>query len=95
MLCALSAQADQITGDARVVDGDSLRVAGLNIRLFGIDAPERDQTCVTDAGVRWDCGAQVTRLVRQQLRGKVVTCDLRDKDDFDRDLAVCFVEGGT
>ena len=28
---------------ARVIDGDSLEIAGVRFRLFGIDAPERDQ----------------------------------------------------
>ncbi|MDP3546623.1 MAG: thermonuclease family protein, partial [Phreatobacter sp.] len=34
-----------INGHARIVDGDSLVVAGVEIRLFGIDAPELFQRC--------------------------------------------------
>ncbi len=38
----------EISGPARVIDGDTLEVAGERIRLYGIDAPEKDQTCSID-----------------------------------------------
>jgi len=34
-----------LTGPARVIDGDTIIVAGEHVRLEGIDAPERKQTC--------------------------------------------------
>ena len=41
-----SAAAGQvISGIATVSDGDSLKINQKHIRLFGIDAPEKDQTC--------------------------------------------------
>ncbi|MEW9921473.1 thermonuclease family protein [Marimonas sp. MJW-29] len=93
LIMPLALSAAEVTGKVRVIDGDSLRLAGHNIRLFGIDAPENDQTCVTRGGLRWDCGAEVTRLVREALEGETVTCDLRGKDDWDRDLAICHLGG--
>jgi endonuclease YncB( thermonuclease family) len=37
-----------VTGKPRVIDGDTLEIAGKSIRLFGIDAPEmaHAQRCV-------------------------------------------------
>ena len=35
----------EITGKPRVIDGDTIEIAGQRIRLHGIDAPERGQTC--------------------------------------------------
>lgn len=34
------ASANTIEGRAEVIDGDSLKVGGTEVRLFGVDAPE-------------------------------------------------------
>ena len=34
-----------ITGKARIIDRDTIEVAGTRVRLEGIDAPERGQEC--------------------------------------------------
>jgi endonuclease YncB( thermonuclease family) len=34
-----------VTGPTRVIDGDTIDSAGQFVRLFGIDASERDQPC--------------------------------------------------
>ena len=39
-----------------VSDGDSLRSGKLRIRLFGIDAPEKNQQCTDADGAKWTCG---------------------------------------
>ena len=55
LLLATPALAQDITGPARVIDGDTLDVAGQRIRLYGIDAPEKNQTCQIE-DVSWACG---------------------------------------
>ncbi len=92
MLIAAPAAALMIDGRARVVDGDTLEVGGKMVRLFGIDAPERDQTC-TRAGVVWDCGAWATDALRGLVgRGQVV-CDPQDTDRYGRIVAICTANG--
>ena len=49
LFAAAPALAD-ITGPARVVDGDTLHVRVVKRRLSDIDAPERRQTCLGTAG---------------------------------------------
>ena len=38
-------KAKLITGKARVTDGDTIKINKKKIRLFGIDAPEKNQFC--------------------------------------------------
>ena len=51
-----------ITGIPRVIDGDTLEIAGERIRLHGIDAPELKQTCADAGGKEWRCGQDATFL---------------------------------
>jgi endonuclease YncB( thermonuclease family) len=82
------ALAKPLYGNAEVVDGDTLRMGGTRIRLFGIDAPEHDQTC-TRNGTRWPCGTQATDRLRRLVAGKNVRCVPVGKDDYGRTLARC------
>ena len=86
-----SSEAD-LSGQARVIDGDSILVGRVEVRLHGIDAPEAKQTCVLD-GVRWPCGRQATRALRNLIEGRVVVCDERDRDNYGRVVAVCRHDG--
>ena len=36
---------EEITGYAKVIDGDTIRIKENKIRLYGIDAPENNQIC--------------------------------------------------
>ena len=38
--CAVSASAETLTGAARIIDADTVEIAGEKLRLEGIDAPE-------------------------------------------------------
>ena len=80
--------AETVTGPATVTDGDSLRIAEERIRLIGIDAPERRQTCRIH-GREWPCGIEARDALRRLVRGRTVTCDVLGRDRWRRALAVC------
>ncbi len=90
-LVAADAQAD-VSGKARVVDGDTIRIAGERIRLHGIDAPESGEGCF-DNSKRWRCGQQAARALADRIGGRSVTCRERDRDRYRRIVAVCTVSG--
>lgn len=48
-----------ISGKPRVIDGDTVEIAGERVRLHAINAPEFEQTCVAD-GKRWRCGMEAS-----------------------------------
>lgn len=81
----------QITGHARIIDGDSLMVAGTEVRLWGIDAPELFQRCMRD-GREVQCGREAARALIAMVAGQQVTCNRRDMDRFGRTVATCRVE---
>lgn len=79
-----------ITGFAKVIDGDSLRLSNEEIRLVGIDAPEGRQTCERN-GQTWDCGEEARRELKRLIAGMKVTCQSHERDQHGRLLAVCSV----
>lgn len=88
----MSSAAD-VSGKLRVIDGDTFDVGETRVRIFGIDAPEQDQTCVSADGQTWDCGLWVTGAVREMFQRKDARCEPRDRDRYGRIVAKCFVDG--
>lgn len=83
----------EITGEARVIDGDTLDIGPVRIRLHGIDAPESDQPCAEADGGSWNCGTASTRRLADLIDGKRVTCEARDRDVYGRIIGVCLKDG--
>lgn len=77
-----------ITGQASVIDGDTLEIRSERIRLFGIDAPESAQTCRKD-GERWPCGRRAAFALSDKIGARNVSCTEKDRDRWKRIVAVC------
>lgn len=93
-LSALFAPAAQpISGRADVVDGDTLRIGDVRIRLTGLDAPELGQTCTDVLGASWSCGQEARGFVVGVVAGQTVSCTPTGRDRYGRTLARCSVAG--
>ncbi len=92
LLSTAVAPAVAVTGQAVVVDGDTMDVAGERIRLWGIDAPESRQTCLREREP-YACGQMATDHLRSLLGQREVDCTPRAKDRYGRTVAVCRFEG--
>ncbi len=90
-LLSAPASAQDISGRASVVDGDTLEVRGVRIRLFGIDAPEGQQLCKRPSGETWRCGQQSALALSEKLGQATVVCSERATDRYGRSVAVCFL----
>ena len=84
----------ELAGTARVIDGDTIEVAGTRVRLWGIDAPEHDQTCQGKRGETYECGRDSSAVLREITNGQRVECAPRDRDRYGRTVAVCRTESG-
>ena len=88
LACSAPGHAQVVAGSAKAVDGDTLEVSGRRVRLFGIDAPESDQTCQKD-GATWACGQVAAQQLSSLIEGQHVECRGSGVDQYGRMLAVC------
>ena len=86
---AIPAQAETLSGQARVIDGDTLAIAGQQIRFDAIDAPETRQTCTRDDRP-WACGKAATQAMRQLIGRNPVRCEVSGRDKYGRAIGACF-----
>jgi endonuclease YncB( thermonuclease family) len=70
----------------RVTDGDTFHLSGIDpaIRVWGLDAPERDERG----------GSAATRAMRTLIDGQPLTCVLVDIDRYQRLVGQCFLPNG-
>ena len=88
-----SALADDFVGQASVVDGDTLEIHGIRIRLRGIDAPESSQLCRGDDSLQYRCGAQAANDLDAFITRRPVNCSPLSLDPYGRTVATCSVAG--
>lgn len=74
---------DVVSGPARVVDGDTLVIAGERVRLKRIDAAEMNV----------EAGRQAKAGMEALIGGGIVTCTGAVRDAYARRLADCSVQG--
>lgn len=80
--------AQAFEGTAIAIDGDTLDMTGMRIRLLYIDAPEAKQTCTVD-GREWTCGSDATSALASLVDGQKVSCVSSSRDTYGRYLATC------
>lgn len=93
-LSLTSAPADTtISGIAHIVDGDTLNLGPVRIRLHGIDAPEAGQRCNDKDGGTWRCGDEATAALARLAGGERIECTALDVDRYGRIIATCRADG--
>ena len=77
------AAAERLAGIARVVDGDTLDVAGVRVRLKGVAAPERHEPG----------GEAAKAFVVELVEGRTVVCELTGERTRGRRVGYCQRDG--
>ena len=80
--------AQDVSGLPRVIDGDTIEIAGTRIRLYGLDAPESAQTCNVGSET-WACGQAATEALTRMIDGQQTLCWKVENDRYGRMVAVC------
>jgi endonuclease YncB( thermonuclease family) len=76
-----------------VVDGETLRMRDMVIRLLGVAAPSRGQLCHHMDGSAFDCGAASAEALAHLVKERAVECRLHGHDPNGRLIAVCRADG--
>ncbi|CBI76479.1 Staphylococcal nuclease homolog [Bartonella clarridgeiae 73] len=84
----ISVPPKSIKGNALIIDGDSIKISDVIIRLSGIDAPELNQFCGIKKE-RYACGFQAKKNLEKLIDNQSVTCHWSKKDKYHRILAIC------
>jgi endonuclease YncB( thermonuclease family) len=71
-----SEQPDDLLGPAiaNAIDGETLFIRGVEVKLFGIDAVEARQICQDSTGQDYPCGALATRALQALVQNETVVC---------------------
>jgi endonuclease YncB( thermonuclease family) len=78
-----------ISGIAEVIDADIIKIGNQRVILWGIDAPERRQTCRLNGEI-WGCYDVAFRQLQLLAgRGEVNCVFYGDPDPFGRRFGVC------
>ncbi len=89
-----------ISGNVKVIDGDTIKINKKKIRLFGIDAPEKKQVCkkiyldffIFNFQKDYKCGEESTLALLKKVKDKKIKCVLEDdKDRYKRYIGTCYL----
>ena len=83
----------KLTGTASVIDGDTIELQRVRIRLFGVDAPESSQVCQDAGGRNYRCGQQSALALADRIGSATVICEAGSHDRYGRLIAVCTASG--
>ncbi len=78
-----------VYSSAQVVSADTLIIGGRYLRLFGIDAPENNQTCADRTGRSYACGRQATSWLKGWIADNELECRIVRQDQDGNMIGIC------
>jgi endonuclease YncB( thermonuclease family) len=97
----------KVIQDKDVIDGDTVWMGDVSLRLWGIDAPEAHnapQLCKDRSGLNFSCGEQARDMLGKMMDGKLVSCGpppdgsraggtdiVKLKETFGRPIVACTI----
>ena len=84
---------DTFSGETKVIDGDTIKINNVSIRLHGIDAPENRQKCYLENRHEWFCGIESTKALKKFIENTIVSCKGNKYDRYGRLIGKCYADG--
>ena len=78
-----------IYGSARVINGDTLEIYGKYFQLFGVDAPESNQTCANRQGRSYNCGREAAMWLKNWIGNSELECHVLQQDTKGNMVGTC------
>lgn len=78
-----------VYGAVQVINGDTLFMRNHYIRLYGIDAPEINQTCANSQGRAYACGKEAARWLQNWILDNEIECRVLKQDSKNNVTATC------
>lgn len=79
----------ELTGYPTVVDADTLILSDMRVRLHGVDAPEKEQSCIDANGTQYRCGGVATEALRAKIGTAPVRCIVTGPEKYRRLVGHC------
>ena len=93
-----SEEIKEISGYAKIIDGDTIKINSKKIRLHGIDAPEKKQVCkkpyITivffSFSKNYLCGQVSTDKLTKKINNQIIKCKIKNVDRYNRLIGECY-----
>lgn len=73
----------------RVINGDTLEIQGSYFKLYGIDAPEANQTCADRQGRSYNCGRDAAMWLKNWITTNELECRVMQRDAKGNMVGTC------
>lgn len=80
-------------GAGTAVEGDLVSINGNAVKLWGIDAPDLGQMCISKFGQSYDCAAASKNVLAGHIGQKQITCYIRGKNSHGQQIGTCGIDG--
>ncbi|MDD4556039.1 MAG: thermonuclease family protein [Alphaproteobacteria bacterium] len=78
-----------VYGFPKVINGDTIALNGRYFKLFGVDAPESNQTCADKQGRSYHCGKQAAAWLSSWITNNEIECRVMKKDARGNMVGIC------
>jgi len=77
------------TSPVSVVKADTFRAQGYIVKLYGVAAPDLNQTCANRNGASYNCGQQAALWLQSWITNNPITCRVMSQNEDGNMVAAC------